>query len=94
MHQLCPIIIETACQTLVAAISIGSMDNLFLRFILTELKENLRYATNARVICVKREANRVAHSLPQFALHSMSTDFMPVGPPPVEELIFVKCIDP
>ncbi|KAL6137800.1 hypothetical protein ACLB2K_063089 [Fragaria x ananassa] len=93
MHQLCPIIIETDCQTLVAAISTGSMDNSFLGFLLTDLKEHLRYAANARVIYVKREAIRVAHSLAQFALHSMSTGFMPVDPPPVKEFIFVECND-
>ncbi|KAL6203007.1 hypothetical protein ACLB2K_026711 [Fragaria x ananassa] len=72
----------------------GSMDNSILGFLLTDLKESLRLAANARVIYVKREANRVAHSLSQFALYSLSASFMPVGPPLVEELISVECNDP
>ncbi|KAL6197267.1 hypothetical protein ACLB2K_032876 [Fragaria x ananassa] len=75
-------------------LSPGSMDNSLLGFLLTDLKEGLRLAANARIIYVKREANRVAHSLAQFALYSMSTGFMPVGSPPVEELILVESNDP
>ena len=86
---------ETDCQLLVEALYSGSMENSGLGFLLSDLKESLSLAYNARVIFTKREVNCVAHSLAQLVLFScMSTCFTIVILSHVEDIISFDCNDP
>ncbi|KAL6175960.1 hypothetical protein ACLB2K_052598 [Fragaria x ananassa] len=65
VHHLLPLVVETDCQVLVQAVQSGSMDYSSIGFLLSDLRDSLRLAFNARLIFVKREANAVAHALAQ-----------------------------
>ncbi|XP_024171849.1 uncharacterized protein LOC112177834 [Rosa chinensis] len=93
-HHFVPLMVEIDCQDLVTAIESSSLNWTELGFLVHDLEELLKAASNAQVCYVHRSANRVAHTLAQKAKHgSFSLNSFIVSPPRVEELIILECND-